>query len=350
MAHDITEAAFSNEGAWHGLGTVVPRNMEPEEGFKLAGLDWTLEPEPVYLAGPQFPSDPNDSIPETGSYLGKMVPNRVALCRSDNGDILGTASDAYTPFQNADLLGLAKELQEIDGSAYLESALQLGGGRDIVLLMRMREWDVMGDKNVSYITLWNNHDGSLPLHAYGTDVRVVCRNTLNWSAGSAKGKVKIRHTAGIKAGSRQLIAACKAAKEASGCWEDVARTFAAAAIPTYDRARTMLEDAYKMMHPRPEAKTGESQYDFNRRYSRWQTGMDNYLRATVGILRSPTCNTEATKGTAFGIFNAVTEWLDHSSPRVKDRKEAQLSLDSTTNVRKRELVDSLGMSLQLSGI
>ena len=353
MAHDVSEAAFSNDGAWHGLGTVVPRNMEPEEGFKLAGLDWDLVPTPLYLGNvstePMVTEAGELEMRET-TTLGERCPNRMALVRSDTGAVLGTGSDAYTPYQNADLLALAKQIQEIDGSAYLESALQLGGGRDIVLLLRMREWNILGDQQVSYITLWNNHDGSLPLHAYGTDVRVVCRNTLMWSAGSAKGKVKIRHTRGIHAGSRELVRACEAAKEASGGWEDVARTFAASQVPSYFRAEQMLKDAYQQMQPRPEKSTRENEEEHLKKVSRWQTGLDNYLAGTARILNSHTCRTDATKGTAFGLFNAVTEWLDNEAPRVRDRQEAKISLDSKTNQRKRELVDSFGMALQLSGI
>ena len=353
MAHDISGAAFSNEGAWHGLGTVVPRNMEPEEGFKLAGLDWELVPTPMYLGESQsmLVSEPDGTLRNCEkTVLGRRVPNRAALVRSDTGAILGTGSEAYTPFQNRELLQLAKEIQEIDGSAYLESALELGGGSDVVLLLRMREWSILGDDQVSYITLWNNHTGALPLHAYGTDVRVVCRNTLMWSAGSAKGKVKIRHTSGIHAGSKDLVRACKAAREASGSWEDVARTFAGAQVSDYYRARTMLIDAYKGMMPEPEFKAGDSKHEHAKRHSRWQTGLDNYLQGTGRILRSRTCSTDATRGTAFGLFNAITEWIDNDSPRVRDRQEAKITLDSATNVRKRELVNSFGMSLQLSSI
>ncbi len=335
MTHDITEAAFSNEGAWHGLGTVVPRNMEPEEGFTLAGLDWTVDTRPTYIM--------------LGHMTIQEVPNNVALVRSDTGAILGTGSEGYTPFQNSDLLKLCKEIQEIDGSAYLESALQLGGGTDIVLLLRMREWDISGDQQMSYITLWNNHNGSLPLHTYGTDIRVVCRNTLNWSAGSAKGKVKIRHTRGIHDNSKQLVRACEAAREASGSWEDAARNFAGAPV-TSDMSRTLMKDAYALMYPRPEPKSGDDARSLAKRLQRWDNGLNSYMRDVTYILGSSTCSTEATAGTAFGAFNAVTEWIDRKAPKVRDRQRAAIELDSKGNERKKELVGAFDLALSISGI
>ena len=98
MAHDINTAAYSNEPAWHGLGTVIPYGMALDQAFALASLDWEVQAEPLY----RYTGPDRDTL--------ERLEDKVALVRQDNGARLGLVGTRYEPFQNSDLRDLAKAM------------------------------------------------------------------------------------------------------------------------------------------------------------------------------------------------------------------------------------------------
>ena len=57
MAHNITDtdgAVFNKEAAWHGLGVVIQKDMNPTEAMEIAGLNWNVSKiGPVYAGDAQ---------------------------------------------------------------------------------------------------------------------------------------------------------------------------------------------------------------------------------------------------------------------------------------------------------
>jgi phage/plasmid-like protein (TIGR03299 family) len=330
MAHDIQTAAYSNEPAWHGLGTVIPYGMALDQAFALASLDWEVQAEPLY----RYTGPDRDTL--------ERLDDRVALVRQDNGARLGLVGNRYEPFQNSDLRDLAEAMMELDPSSYVESAMSLGQGEDVVLCIRLREWNIQGgdDKSVSYLVLWNSHNGTKALTTYGTDIRVVCRNTLTWSANKAeRSTVGIRHTAGIHQAADALVRAAAESVQASESWEETANRLATWSLSGSEAGHLAVKVSEAIMGrvtDREAAQDDESSQRAARRREKlvqdigaaWRHGASGALQ-----------------GTAWDLFNRATGYLDHDSrirlgngeSALERRDRNRIDPASLTNARKRSI-------------
>jgi phage/plasmid-like protein (TIGR03299 family) len=166
---------------WHQLGEKLTEAPDPIKAVKLAGLDWTVEKEPIFLED------------------GTEIPNRFAVIRSDNRFALGVVGKAFRPVQNLEAAEFARALQAEGGSGVeVETAGSLDLGRRVWFLTRLAEGvTVEGDAHVPYLLVANGHDGSLALRAATTMIRVVCQNTLTMAFMEARSAWSIRHTGGV---------------------------------------------------------------------------------------------------------------------------------------------------------
>jgi hypothetical protein len=87
MAHELeivngnAQMAYVGDLPWHGLGTKVEQDLTPGDFQKVAGLDWTVEKQPLVTA------------------TGVKIKNKEALVRtSDNSvlDVVGTDLNSST--------------------------------------------------------------------------------------------------------------------------------------------------------------------------------------------------------------------------------------------------------------
>ena len=182
MAHelDFTEAGVARlfsyrQVAWHGLGNVVDTAPNSLEALKLAGLDWDVLAEDVYLKD------------------GVLIPNLKANIRSTDRKVLGTRSDRYTILQNRDAFAFTDAWLG-EGAVY-ETAGAIYGGTQIFLTAKLPEpITLLGDKIAQYIAVTTTHDGSGSVTAAAVNTRIVCKNTLNIALKNAARTWKGRHT------------------------------------------------------------------------------------------------------------------------------------------------------------
>lgn len=194
--HEIEKndnVALADQGAWHGLGTVVKGAMNPFAALKLAGLEWTvLESESVVGV---FDVD--------GEKQRVATDEAKVLIRSDDSSILGVVGADYTPIQNSTLAELAYALRsQSEGTAEVETAGSIRGGRRVWMLLRGESvsYGHKDDEVATYLFIANGHDGSLSLSVCPTNTRVVCSNTFHAALGRAgrRGSIlRFRHTTGI---------------------------------------------------------------------------------------------------------------------------------------------------------
>lgn len=187
MAHEIStttngkaEAMFAYRPAWHGLGTVVQQDVRPMEALKLAGLNWAVRKESLYRTN-------LDSIPD-----------RVAICRTDNGSYLGTVGKGFMPVQNIEQAAFIDSLCG-EGQAVVESCGALRGGRRTFWSIKLANALTIGTSDTveRYLIVANGNDGSLSFKAFWSPIRVVCTNTLNAAMRRSKSGVSLRHTGSI---------------------------------------------------------------------------------------------------------------------------------------------------------
>lgn len=178
MSALVESMFYVREVPWHQLGTKVEEAPSSEEAIRLAGLNWEVQQQPIYLAD------------------GTEIKGNYANVRSSDGKALGIVGDRYKIVQNTDAFAFTDALLG-EGVKY-ETAGSLKDGKVIWLLARMPESiEILGDKVDPYMVFTNTHDGSGAVRVCMTPVRVVCNNTLNAAMRGARRVWSARHTGSV---------------------------------------------------------------------------------------------------------------------------------------------------------
>ena len=287
MAHEIWELdrpMYSRKPAWHGLGTVVSEAPTSADALRLAALDWEVELEAIRsMAG--------TVIPDT------YVTARQDLSVDDNRRFLGVVGSRYNPIQNVQAFSLADAL--VGEGARFETAGSLKNGRVVWMLAKLPNEQTIGtsDKLENYLLLRTSHDGTSALDALLTTVRVVCNNTLSVAMGRMKtaNRVKVRHTksAQVNIGEARRILGL-----AKDHLEEQANRFQRMADTSVDSR--FVEAFSKALFPDKQnqnnTRARNARHSIRRIFSQNQTSGES-------------------SGDAYGLYNALTEYLDHTASR-----------------------------------
>jgi len=284
MAHGImaNDGMFSGNGIrpWHGLGTVVDGTATSDEAIKLANLGWDVIQEPVFLQD------------------GTQIDNLFANVRSDTKEVLGTVKNKYRISQNTETFAFMDAIiQNSKGiECRYETAGSLFNGRKVFMLVRLPETDILGDAIENYLFLSNSHDGTSGLTCGITNIRVVCNNTLQMAEKGAQRIWRIRHCASLK---DKLIEA----EESLGL-----------ALTYQER---VAEDAEKMA----QKKIDEKKF-FEVFFKKLDLAEKNREKVMNNILELYTGKDDLQnfRGSAWGMYNAVADYVSNSEPIRKTDK------------------------------
>lgn len=314
MAHnlDITNgvASFADSAvdaqgrvsAWHKLGTPVGSAMTVDQALDAAHLrGWNVRPIPLTASVVELTDD--------GDVVRKdlQVPDKNLVVRRNPitgaTEPLGVVGNRWTPFQNEDTTGVLSALVD-EGGAHIETAGALNGGRDTFVTMRMPGHMVFtspitGAPDVTdlYISVLNNHSGTAPFRALITPIRIVCANTQRLAEKAAASTVSLRHTGSISG----RIAEIRHLLGLTFAYQEVFEQEMAALVDKQIDDDKMLHALNRLW----EIDDASSDRTRSKRGGEVSEVMSLYQSsATVAPFR----------GTAFGAYNAVTEWADHFSP------------------------------------
>lgn len=276
MAANFESGFFVREPAWHGLGIVVSDAPTTADALHLAGLDWNVELEPMFLID------------------GREVPNRRAVVRDSDRSVLGDVSAAYVPAQPQQALDFMDAL--LGQGLKLSTAGSLRGGSRIWLMSEAPAVDILGDRMQPFLGITTSFDGSSSTTIYNTVIRTVCENTLDMGLAGAARTWKARHTSTI-------ADRVKEAKRTLKLSSDYVDAIAMKAT-SYARVKVSSADFKKIVNEifgDDEELTGRAK--------------DNAtaLRSQLGIaLRRP--DLENFRGTAWHLYNAFGDFASHIDP------------------------------------
>jgi phage/plasmid-like protein (TIGR03299 family) len=287
MAHLVEQMAYVGAEPWHGLGNRLPPKQSLEIWAQNAGMDWQIQESPV-----RFMSDTIGTLGTIHSF-----PEQKVLYRSDNKEALSVVSQRYQVVQPQAVLEFYRDLTEISGFE-LETAGVLKGGRKFWALARTGQSTALkgNDQVNGYLLLATSCDGTLATTATPTTVRVVCNNTLTIAVNGASQAIKVPHSTRFDA---------QAVKQQLGI-----------AVAQWDgfmyRMRTLAER---------KVKSHEAMNYFLRVLCDVQPGAvevaglvnERALKKVQSLYdgQGRGAELEAAKGTAWGLLNAVTEYVDH---------------------------------------
>jgi phage/plasmid-like protein (TIGR03299 family) len=295
---DSRVSANGQVDAWHKLGTPVGHLMTVDEALDAAhmrGWDVRKQPLTAQVPGPD------------GNPVNVVVPDCHVVVRTNpvNAKIegMGVVGNRWTPFQNEETTELLNQLVD-EGGAHIETIGALRGGRDTFVTMKLPghmefRSPVTGELDVTdlYVIILNSHTGKAPLRALLAPVRVVCANTQRMAEHSARSTISLRHTGtptARLAEVRNLLGLTFAYQDtfAAQCEALIAREVSPITV------MEVLSGVFGV-----PAATTERQAEA--RKVRAGEVVDLY-RTSAAVAPF--------HGTAFGVYNAVTEYLDHYAP------------------------------------
>lgn len=282
--HLVQSMAYVNDTPWHGLGNQLAPNQPLEIWAKQADMDWRVESADVRFVA-------------SNNGLGSIhaFPDQKVLYRSDTKAPLSVVSKRFHVVQPSEVLEFYRDLTEAGGFE-LETAGVLKEGRKLWALAKTGQSVCLKgrDRVNGYLLLATACDGTLATTAQFTSVRVVCNNTLAIALGNSTGAVKVGHRSQFDAQAvkRQLGIAISS-------WDGfMARMKALADCRLTDAAA----DTFLKRVLTYQAHNTDDQTVSERSFKAVQ---ELYSGKGMGAeLASST-------GTAWGLLNSVTEFIDH---------------------------------------
>lgn len=171
MAHEVETMAYAGATPWHGLGEKVADNLTPEQMVKAAGIDWKVQKAPMVAS---FAS------PDGGKPRMINVEGFSSLIRDSDGKVLGICGRDYVPTQNVDAFKFFKRFTNA-GHMKMETAGSLRGGKLVWGLASIQAGFKLagGDEVKGFLLLGHPHEWGKSLQLRFTTVRTVCQNTYN---------------------------------------------------------------------------------------------------------------------------------------------------------------------------
>ncbi len=310
MAHNINynettgrHSFFSvKEKAWHGLGQIVEDYPTSAAALHYAGLDFTVEKRKLFT----LDNENNTANPETAIIIPEIdVPGYFATLRTDNDAVLGVVGKDYEVVQNTDAFSFFDAIVGGEGIQY-ETARALGKGERIFITAKLPGYIKVGRDDLldQYLFLTTSHDGFGSIMAAFTPIRIVCNNTLNAALRNHSNSIKIRHTANAKDRLETAHTVLGLSNQLATQLGEVFNHWATVRMNDKE-IRKLIELA---MVPSKEVLSALQHNQQDQLSSAFKNICDT---AFEYAMTSPSQQTETTKGTLFGAYNAITGYYQN---------------------------------------
>lgn len=297
MSHEITnvtgknEIAYVGETPWHGLGQELKRGATIEEWIVAAGMDWKVQRSKV-----RYATQPNAEF--------NVWDDQHVLFRSDTKQPLGLVSDRYKVVQPAQVLEFFRDLCA-DNHFTLATAGTLKGGKIYWALAEIGDYAVLpgNDKMVGHVLLSTSADGSRKTEAANVATRVVCANTLAMADGEkTASRIRVSHRSRFDAdGVKAQLGIAHASFQR---FIDEAKALANRRVSQADMAQYVVG----LFHGADEGAVTEAEAQ--------EILASKHAKAIIAkfIGNGRGAQMISARGTAWGLVNAVTEYVDHEFP------------------------------------
>jgi phage/plasmid-like protein (TIGR03299 family) len=289
---------FGQRSPMAGHATVLAESLDTaEEALIAAGLDWQVEKRPLWFTGIGKGSKP------------VKVDGQFATVRADTGEFLGAVTDRYGVVQNAEAFSWADGLGKyvFGGSLY--------GGKQVYMGVELKTVIMGGDEHVIYAVSTNGHAGRKSLGTLITPVRTFCTNQFAGMRRNALAGWTARH-------SHTVL------EKASAAQSDLLGIVDRHIEVLTQKADHMAE--LKMTMERAEQTLGLVMPD-----------RPKVREAILANLRTSTTITDEQRSTAWGLYNATTEYLEWGRATSSSDARLQATLDGDAARTGEKLLEAL---------
>ena len=299
MAHNIHKEKFLShrKPAWHGLGLVVDKPVSAIEASRRIGI----------------PRIYTESIK---TKTGLAIPDYKAIISKEKGSkktVLSVVSRDYQEITHGDFVNL---WHRATGGAPIETIGVLGKGEVLFITTKLPSFEVRGEELENYLLAYNPLSGVEAVTGRETPVRVVCQNTLMASAHNFRSQFRVIHVGG-GASTEQIETWLKnlwETRDAQAKTLKEAYTLLSKTKVTDGQTEQILNTVYpapgKPEHADENTEEGLkalAEWERNAHYS----GSHRMRIVALYAGDGKGSETQATKGTAWGLYNAVAEYENH---------------------------------------
>jgi phage/plasmid-like protein (TIGR03299 family) len=329
MAHEIFGNRFYTyeQPAWHKLGEV---GQEKEGAVKVYKrfAPVTIGTQPVYIQN------------EDGTY--EAVDSFRAIVREAGDDytrevfnIVSAGYEIVTPLEIC-------KLWDARVGRHVETLGVLKGGRLMFISAKLPAFDVRGDECENYLLLTAPYSGTAGHEIMMTPRRVVCNNTLILGRREASEAYMVPH----HEGSTQVLgdwleAVATTAEARAEAMREVFELLAATTLAKKQIA-PVLTEVYPDLKVPSSAATAEATKARMERFERQREWAPKRRQAVVALYEGGGLgsDTQAAKGTAWGLYNAVCEMEDRR-PGLRENDAASDAVFGSRAQNKAVAFDAL---------
>lgn len=276
---------------WNRVGTKVEGSMTAQEALQKGKLDWTVELQPARV-----------------TYNGKssIVPGKFVPIRTSDGRPLGVVGASYKPVQNVSALNFM-DAYIGRGEAEYVTVGNIGDGKLIWMLAKMPNTSTAVDLVERYMLMSTSHNGVSPVMLAALDFRIWCANQIQAAIRKAKNKFVIRHTTNVE---MRMADARKAFDGSLKYFGEMDVIYGQMKEIKFSQTQ-LLSLVEKVFGATNEDKS-------NRQVNRIEAIQEKIVDLSLNGMGT---HLPGVKGTAWGAYNAVTEYLDHHT-KIKGGKGA----------------------------
>ncbi len=282
--------AGSKETPWHKQGAYLgEKEATSEEMIIAAGMNWEVSTHPVY----------------SGFAELREILNYQSIIREDTGDVLAITKKRYTPLQNEEAFKVLDPFLS-ETKAVWHTAGVLGKGERIWVLAKLPGNIQVTKEDIidKYFLLTSSHDGSTSIQLRFTPIRVVCQNTLQMALiGEGSSIMKVKHTKNQGDRIKEAIKILGLVDQATKEFEDTAKEMYKFKMSDTDIDNYLAE----ILDIGKDCKEKVQLYN-DKSFSRFRNLVENGIGTDI----------KDVKGSLWGVYNSVTEGVDHTDRKVKD--------------------------------
>ena len=317
MAHEIMThdsfVSYNGQKAWHGLGNVIAGYPTLEEAWTNSGMDWMVEQFPLFARGENATFELN-------------VADKIANVRTDINKVLGVVGTDYRVVQNKEHWdGFVVPYAEHTG-AKIETTGTLRNGKIIWFLLKKGEVEyVKNDVINEYQLLASSHDGSLCTTIMSTPIRVVCNNTLSAAINGTKNVYKVRHHSNHGVKIDEIKRAMGLGSKFQEKFDEVMTNFV-----TLQMTETMMRQCLdERIFPKPIADIDPTliltlPVEREKVPLRAETIRQDKVEKVMELVETGMgSDIPGVRGTAYGLYQAVTEFFDHHGRTRKEKGDTR---------------------------
>jgi len=269
-----------------------------QDAAQQAGLDWHVSLAEL------------EALAVSDNGVSRLkVPDRFATIRTNkDGEqaALGTVGTRYKVFQNGEMFSALDALVD-SGEARYANAGELRGGAQVWMLLELpREVKIASDPHAAYLLARTSHDGSCSLGVTPVVNRLFCSNQIS-GIFRKDCKYSLQHTTNARLQVEQMRTMLSVIYTGIESYETIADKLLNDPVNDYQ-----VEGMFRRMWTLPSTIEKAPYYSLSTGERRTYNRVTDARNTAFNIYKHSSTQ-ENIRGTAFGAFQAIVEYLDWNS-------------------------------------